>query len=52
MTTWIAADEAPPSFSVDQDCELRDKGESGSNVRYVRHTLELDKISKHLKARK
>lgn len=52
MTTWLSANEAPPSFSIDQDCELRGKGESGSTVRYVRHALELDEIGKHLKAGK
>ncbi len=52
MTTWLGANEAPASFTVDQDCELREKGESGSTVRYVKHALELDEISKHLKAGK
>ena len=52
MTTWLAANEAPASFTVDQDCELRGRGETGSTVRYVRHTLELDEITKHIKAGK
>ena len=52
MTSWLSANEAPASFTIDQDCELRGRGESGSTVRYVKHALELDEISKHLKAGK
>ena len=52
MTKWLEAKEAPASFTVDQDCELRGPGESGSSVRYVRHTLELEEITNHIKAGK
>ena len=52
MTAWLGANEAPASFTVDQDCELRGKGEAGSTVRYVKHALELDEISNHIKAGK
>ena len=37
MTGWLAADEAPASFTIDQDTELRSTGERRATVRYVRH---------------
>lgn len=40
MTDWLASDEAPAGFTVDQDTELRSTGEGKATVRYVRHTLE------------
>lgn len=52
MTEWLSANEAPTSFTVDQDCELRGRGDTGATVRYVRHALELDEVSKHIKAGK
>jgi recombination associated protein RdgC len=33
MTDWLAADEAPGGFTVDQDTELRATGESKATVR-------------------
>src|SRR5690606_39569948 len=38
MTAWLAADEAPENFSIDQDTELRASGESRAAIRYVKHT--------------
>src|SRR3569623_3684186 len=52
MTDWLAADEAPGGFSVDQDTELRASGESKATVRYVRHTLEADDVRRHIAAGK
>lgn len=52
MTTWLSTNEAPTSFTVDLDCELRGRGEAGATVRYVRHALESDEINKHIKAGK
>ncbi len=52
MTGWLAGDEAPATFTVDRDCELRGAGEERATVRYVRHTLEPEEISKHIKAGK
>lgn len=48
MTDWLAADEAPGGFTVDQDTELRASGESKATVRYVRHTLEPDDVRRHI----
>lgn len=48
MTDWLAADEAPNGFTVDQDTELRASGEGKATVRYVRHTLEPDDVRRHI----
>ena len=48
MTDWLAADEAPGGFTVDQDTELRATGESKATVRYVRHTIEADDVRRHI----
>lgn len=52
MTDWLASDEAPDSFTVDQDTELRSTAESRATVRYVRHTLEADQIRQHIETGK
>ncbi len=52
MTDWLAADEAPGGFTVDQDTELRAGGESKATVRYVRHTIEADDVRRHIAAGK
>jgi recombination associated protein RdgC len=48
MTDWLAADEAPAGFTVDQDTELRASGEGKATVRYVRHTLEPEDVRRHI----
>lgn len=50
MTDWMAAGEAPPGFSIDQDLELRAADEA--RVRYLRHTLEGEEIRQHIAAGK
>jgi recombination associated protein RdgC len=52
MTEWLLSDEAPGSFTVDQDTELRATGEGKATVRYVRHTLETDDVRRHIEAGK
>lgn len=52
MTAWLASDEAPPGFTVDQDTELRSTGEGKATVRYVRHALEADDVRRHIEAGK
>jgi len=52
MTDWLAADEAPGGFTVDQDTELRATGESKATVRYVRHTIEAEEVRRHIAAGK
>lgn len=48
MTDWLAADEAPAGFTVDQDTELRASGEGKATVRFVRHTLEPEDVRRHI----
>ena len=52
MADWLAGNEAPAGFSIDQDCELRSVSENKAAVRYVRHTLEGDEVKAHLEAGK
>jgi len=52
MTDWLAADEAPAGFTVDQDTELRALGEGKATVRYVRHALEAEEVRRHIAAGK
>src|SRR5690606_20920943 len=44
MTNWLISDEAPATFSIDQDTELRSTSDSGAAVRYVRQTVEIDDV--------
>jgi recombination associated protein RdgC len=50
MTGWVAAGEAPASFTLDQDLELRSA--DSATVRYVKHPLEGDEIRQHIAAGK
>ncbi|MES2535798.1 MAG: recombination-associated protein RdgC [Pseudomonadota bacterium] len=52
MTDWLAADEAPHGFTVDQDTELRASGESKATVRYVRQSVEAEDVRRHIAAGK
>lgn len=52
MTAWLAADEAPEGFTIDQDTELRASTQSKATVRYVRHALEADDVRRHIEAGK
>ena len=52
MTSWLAADEAPAGFSIDQDTELRSAGEDKAAVRYVSHTIDPDDVRRHIAAGK
>lgn len=52
MTAWLAADEAPEGFTIDQDTELRASTQSKATVRYVRHALEADDVRRHIEGGK
>jgi recombination associated protein RdgC len=52
MTTWLAEDEAPANFSIDQDTELRSSGQSGSAIRYVKHSIDADDARRHIQSGK
>lgn len=51
MTAWLAADEPPPGFSIDQDAELKAR-DGKATVRYANQSLEHDDIARHTKAGK
>lgn len=46
MTGWVAAGEAPTSFTLDQDLELRSA--ENATVRYAKHPLEGEEIRQHI----
>lgn len=48
MAEWLSSRDAPPGFTVDQDCELKTPDDRKSSVRYARHTLEIDEINQHI----
>lgn len=52
MTEWLIGDEAPAGFSIDQDTELRSTSESRAAVRYVRQSMDIDEVQKHVRAGK
>ena len=46
MTGWVAGNEAPPGFTIDQDIELRSA--ENALIRYTRHSLEGEEIRQHI----
>jgi recombination associated protein RdgC len=48
MTDWLARDEAPEGFTVDQEAELRSPGEGKATVKFLRHTLDVADMRKHI----
>jgi recombination associated protein RdgC len=52
MTNWLIDNDPPAGFSIDQDTELRATNESRATVRYVRHSLDIDDVRKHVEAGK
>ncbi|RSK77890.1 recombination-associated protein RdgC [Pandoraea apista] len=52
MTSWLAANEAPGGFSVDQDVELRSNSNEKAAVRYVHLPLDGEDIRRHIQSGK
>lgn len=52
MTGWLAEDEAPLNFTIDQDAELRASGASGAAIRYVKHSIDADDVRRHIQSGK
>ena len=48
MAHWLTTQEAPVSFSVDRDCELKSTDGEKSTVRYSRHTLDIKEVVEHI----
>lgn len=49
MSAWLGEKQAPPRFSVDRDCELKQPDSEKAAVRYARHTLEIDEVGEHIR---
>ncbi|MBI5791706.1 MAG: recombination-associated protein RdgC [Rhodocyclales bacterium] len=52
MTQWLAAGQAPGSFTIDRDCELQAAADERPAVRYVRHSLDSEEVRNHIAAGK
>lgn len=48
MTAWLAADEAPAAFTIDEDTELRSPSQDKAMVRYVRHAIDAEEVRRHI----
>jgi recombination associated protein RdgC len=49
MAAWLAEKEAPPGFTIDRDCELKQPDSEKATVRYARHTLDIDEVPEHIR---
>lgn len=49
MTEWLASDDAPVGFTIDDELELRSASSAQSAIRYVKHALESREIQQHIK---
>lgn len=52
MSLWLSTGDAPVSFTVDQECELKAVDASRAVVRYTRHPLDGEEIPKHIETGK
>ena len=48
MTAWLANDDVPHGFSIDQETELQSPVEEKATVRFVRHALEPKEVQRHI----
>lgn len=48
MTSWLLDDNAPDSFTIDQDTELKSMTDSRISVRYANHTPEHNELTKQI----
>jgi len=48
MSEWLKTKEAPPGFSIDRECELKQPDSEKSTVRYSRHGLDIDEVGEHI----
>ncbi len=48
MAEWLKTKEAPPFFTIDRECELKQPDSEKATVRYARHTLEIDEVAEHI----
>lgn len=50
MTSWMIAGQAPDGFSLDPESQWQSTGDSAAVIRYTRHALNDDAISRHVQA--
>ncbi len=48
MTQWLTLGDAPGTFALDSECELKGTGEDAATVRYLRHDLSIKEIRDHI----
>jgi len=48
MSHWLSAQEPPPGFSIDRECELKAVDASKAVVRYAHHPLDIEEIRQHI----
>jgi len=52
MTRWLSGTDVPADFVLEDECELRDKGDEGGIIRCKRQDLASEEIQVHLQAGK
>jgi recombination associated protein RdgC len=52
MTDWLATDEAPAGFTIDQDTVLQSSGESRASIRIANQSPEAEDVARHIAAGK
>lgn len=52
MTEWALQGQGPALLSIDQDAELKAGNDQGGAIRYVKHSLDLEEVQKHVRAGK
>jgi recombination associated protein RdgC len=48
MAQWLQSKEAPPFFTIDRECELKQPDSEKALVRYARHTLDIEEVAEHI----
>jgi recombination associated protein RdgC len=48
MTAWLANNDVPHGFSIDQETELQSPIEEKATVRFVRHALDPKEVQRHI----
>ncbi len=52
LTRWLSGTDVPTDFILEDECELRDKGDEGGIIRCKRQDLASEEIQVHLEAGK
>ena len=48
MTAWLANNDVPRGFSIDQETELQSPVDEKATVRFVRHALDPKEVQRHI----